>query len=122
MHAEHVAQVLVGGPDLEHLEGRLVVAVTQEPHDEPDVDGDEHGVHADHRPDLERGVEHDQDHARDRVEHAEAQHARLQQGVDEQGTPAPPEDVEPVVGEPGHGGRLLPAVTRDPTRAPTGRP
>ncbi len=56
-------------------------------------------------------VEDDQEHAGDRVEHPEPEHARLQQGVDEQRTAAPSEDVEPVVSEPGHGGRLSPAVT-----------
>ena len=43
------------------------------------------------------------------VEHAEAQHPRLQQREDQQGAAAPAEEVEPVVGEPGHGGGYWPA-------------
>ena len=42
------------------------------------------------------------------VEHPEPQHPRLQQRDDQQRRARPAEQVEPVVGEPGHGVRLLP--------------
>ena len=65
----------------------------------------------DHRPDLEHRVEDDEDDAGDRVEHTQPQHARLEEGVDEEGAPAPSEDVEPVVERAKSRREPTPAVT-----------
>ena len=72
------------------------MAVAQQGADEPQVDAGEHQVHADHRPDTEQGVEHDEHHAAHGVEHAEAQHPRLQQRVDQQRGAGPAQRVEPA--------------------------
>ena len=108
VHAQHVPQVLVVATDLQHLEGRLVVAIAHQRDDEPEVDRRQHDVHADHRPHLEGPVEDREDQAGREVEDAQAQHPRLEQGVHEECTSAPAEDVEPVVIEPVHERRLLP--------------
>ncbi len=91
--------------------------------DEVDVDAGEHGVHRDHRPDLDEGVEGHQDRAGEQVEGAEAQHPGLQERVDQQRAAAPSEDVEPVVAEPGHRRRLAVrpggAASERPARRPS---
>ena len=68
MAGEHVAQVVVLGADLDHLEGLVVVPLPDQADDEEDVDAGHDGVHADHRPDPDQGVERQQDQAGHQVE------------------------------------------------------
>ena len=77
VHVEHVPEVRVGRPDLEHLEGGLVVARGDQRADVPEIDRSQGDVHRHHRPDAERCIEACEHDAGGDVEHPEAEHPGL---------------------------------------------
>ncbi|QGN56813.1 hypothetical protein [Tetrasphaera sp. HKS02] len=87
-------QVRLVGAHRHDLVDLVVAPLAQQAHDEEQVDPGDDGIHRDHRPDVQDGVEDGQRHAGREVEQPKTQDARLQQRIHEQGRTGPAQSLD----------------------------